>query len=85
MEPFEVFCIEQPNGNTAEGHTNPEGARVKSCNEYTVTGIHRQYGREYYFLQGFPHNHAWRSTYFATLPGLTADEMASIEKEAIIL
>lgn len=44
-----------------------------------------QMGITFYALERFGLHHYYRSTFFATLPSSTADEMAEAERESILM
>lgn len=76
-----VICVKKPRIGD-DGRTDHPGPEVGD--EDIVIGNGTKHGKLYYKLGRFPRRYGYLSSYFATLPDSTADEMAEESKEAII-
>lgn len=56
---------------------------IEVGNTYDAIDEYHTNGRVYYILAEYGPDYGWRTTFFATLPDQTADEMAEAEHEAI--
>jgi len=77
------MCIKAPSKEVLKGLKVDNLLEVG--NEYMVTNQCQEFDGLWYQIVGFPGDWGFDSRLFATLPGLTADEMEEIEKEAILL
>lgn len=56
---------------------------IEVGNTYNAVDEYHANGRVYYFLEEFGNDYGWRTTFFATLPDDTAEELADTDREAI--
>lgn len=63
---------------------HPLGTIPQVGDEFTITELHRENGKDYYVLTIQGKRAAFDPMNFATLPGLSADEINELEKEGII-
>jgi hypothetical protein len=81
---MKVMLVKRFSGMTINGVIDPFEIMPEVGDEFHVTEFHRHNGKVFYVLTIAGRTGGFDAANFATLPGLTADEMAELEKEAII-
>lgn len=76
-----VICI---NDNWDASESAEGGPLPEFMGEYIILETHNYKGHTFYCLVEFGDFYLYHSDHFATLPDATADEMAEVEKEAIV-